>query len=518
MQAAVLSGLVQEHNITTQQLSVACPSGNCTWDPFPSLGICNRCADLGARLNRSIVQGNPLPYMLSPDSAVMVANSTRFQLPNGLYIENIDNVTALSMTTFGTGNPQATVAMKDLDTLIWSTTALKVQPDPQNASAAWPNLPIQALECGLYYCVKQYDLAVIGNQIQQNSTELTSFKRQKDSWRPYRLSRDGRKSWVTLNSTARHSLAWDQASSVNRTDLVLGDQHRQFNVSFDAVRSISKYFTTNFFADFMGYPSISGYWMDLGSGPDFQPNVMQVLYDTKDLEDQFNTLALSMSNAIRMRKEDMKNVYGRLGQSVTKYRIEWPWITMPIIIVLASLGQLLITIRSSRARPILKSSILAVLSRGPYLNGVFDGAETVKDLRDAVSQERVCLFDMTEPMLSPRHEKKFSIGSSSYTALSSPELSINGHRLSSLDRRRSSYWADNRSTVVADDNRNTNSDSARGHEVGISSDESPLVSPRRAFLSSSHERSRSGEEAQESLLLELQETCHLFRSDTRGPR
>ncbi|KAK4499156.1 hypothetical protein PRZ48_009668 [Zasmidium cellare] len=397
------------------------------------------------------------------------------------------------MTTFESQDPSATVSMQDLDTLIWSVTMLRVLSDPTNASAKWPDLPIEATECSLYYCVREYSMAVEGNQIKQNSSELSSFRRLKDSWLPYRLSPTGDITWVTLNGTAQESLAWDRTSSANRTDLALGDQHQQFNVSLDAVRSISMSFSTNFFAN-LSFGGVTGYWMDLGSGPDFKPDVLRILKETEDFNDRFETLALSMSNAIRMSKMDTTAVHGRLGQPVIKYRIEWPWITVPIIVVLASLIQLLITMHSSRARPIFKSSILAVLSRGPYVNGVFDGAETVKDLRDAASHENVCLFDMTEPMISPRHAKKFSIGSSTYTALSSPELTNDGHRLSPLHRRRSSHWADDSSTVVGDGNGDARANSGVMHGLGISSDESPLVSPRRAFLSSYHERSRSGGE------------------------
>lgn len=45
-QAAVLYGLSTSEMNVNQQLSATCPSGNCTWPPYLSLGVCSACNDV----------------------------------------------------------------------------------------------------------------------------------------------------------------------------------------------------------------------------------------------------------------------------------------------------------------------------------------------------------------------------------------------------------------------------------------------------------------------------------------
>lgn len=48
--------------VDISQVSPNCPSGTCTWDPFPSLGICTRCVDMtaAATLNCTVPDGNEI--------------------------------------------------------------------------------------------------------------------------------------------------------------------------------------------------------------------------------------------------------------------------------------------------------------------------------------------------------------------------------------------------------------------------------------------------------------------------
>ncbi len=53
MQTAVLIGLLP-HNAREfeQDVLVQCPSGNCTWGPFGTLGVCHQCNDITGHLSR----------------------------------------------------------------------------------------------------------------------------------------------------------------------------------------------------------------------------------------------------------------------------------------------------------------------------------------------------------------------------------------------------------------------------------------------------------------------------------
>lgn len=66
-----------------------------------------------------------------------------------------------TMTSFGAGNSSKTVTM-NVDTLVWSTSFIYPDVDAVTAASSpvgdksphplmWPDVPLQATECALYY-------------------------------------------------------------------------------------------------------------------------------------------------------------------------------------------------------------------------------------------------------------------------------------------------------------------------------------------------------------------------------
>ncbi|KAF6830440.1 hypothetical protein CPLU01_07366 [Colletotrichum plurivorum] len=51
--AAVYNGLFAENNKPLLSLPVNCQTGNCTWEPFETLGVCNTCIDVTEYMTRS---------------------------------------------------------------------------------------------------------------------------------------------------------------------------------------------------------------------------------------------------------------------------------------------------------------------------------------------------------------------------------------------------------------------------------------------------------------------------------
>lgn len=52
MEISMLSGLSRQVETIRQQSTSRCPTGNCTWDEFETLGVCSRCADVTPDLTR----------------------------------------------------------------------------------------------------------------------------------------------------------------------------------------------------------------------------------------------------------------------------------------------------------------------------------------------------------------------------------------------------------------------------------------------------------------------------------
>lgn len=52
IKSAVYNGLFAENNKPWTSLPVNCETGNCTWEPFDTLAVCNSCVDMTPYLQR----------------------------------------------------------------------------------------------------------------------------------------------------------------------------------------------------------------------------------------------------------------------------------------------------------------------------------------------------------------------------------------------------------------------------------------------------------------------------------
>ncbi|KAK6600855.1 hypothetical protein H4I95_07837 [Botrytis cinerea] len=405
MQSAVLYGLTQPTEMITQQLPHTCTSGNCTWDAFESLSVCSVCNDL----SDNVVEYRDYNYLytyLQTSGIGILEMGTAFRLPNGLFIDGFDgwNYTTkyvslkipggIFMTTYGTGNTSETVSLQDIDTLIWAMTFLKVHPPQNGLNQTWPNLDIEARECGLYYCVNQYNSTLSNSTLSEDVSEVTSAKRDPDSWQVTSSK------WAdVLNSSTVSSLNFDdKLSAAPRSDLSLGGN---YNISEEAVNSISSYFSDFFSTDLnithnvteTQQARLNGYIMS-DNNLQYKPSSMQAFNTSNDLPATFASLAKSMSNSIRANDDGAKVQAGTVYETVTFYKIKWEWISLHCFFIIAATVFIILTIYQTRLRgtPAWKSSSLAVLSRGLMVGHTFRGAETMSDLTARARSERACLY------------------------------------------------------------------------------------------------------------------------------
>ena len=387
VQAAVLSGLVHTGQALGQQLPLNCPSSNCTWPIVASLSVCSKCNDVTSEVRQTSTDEYALIMDLGAGGdPVAYGNSTRLALPNGLWISDFDGSTGnpqTRMVALGTGDRQGTVSMQAVDTLIWSMTMLNADADPRNTSRAWPDTPIRALECALYYCVKSYNTTMTNNTVLQPA-EDTPAERSAGSWQPTNIGYDR-----GINRTRIESLNELQGSAIEHTDLMLGDG---YNITQVAIMSTSALFQSTFAMDFSNSKNnMTGFYLN-GDGS-HKPSIMQPLFQGReDLPGLFANIAISMSNAIRTMEGQTVQHSGEAGRQITVYRVQWEWIALPAAVVLASLTQLILTMLSSGSQPLWKSNTLAVLSRGPCVIEVFDGASSIVELTDAAKKQDINLF------------------------------------------------------------------------------------------------------------------------------
>lgn len=434
MQSAIMYGLDQPIENVVQQGTFKCPSGNCTWPSFHSLAVCNRCTNLTDGLERLVSNGNQSSYLRKDSDYIgsfgSVNDGTAFRLSNGLYLDNENGWTftvnathvanyrpGVMLATLGTANASDTASVQDLDTLIWSMSMIRADP----YVSAWPDMPVSAVECALFYCVNNFEITVSNGALQQSGEQATDFTRASDSW-------DAPKEYASqMTESQLNSIAFDKMfSAIPRSDLALesATNGSRFSIAPVAVNSISHYYQSTFASQLYDLnitetPSkkgrLNGYYMR-SSQIEYEPSVMQTLFSTKDLNSTFTALAASMSNAMRTGPDGSLDgvpisVTGMKGEVTTFYRIVWPWIFLHCFIVLLGAVFLGITIRENRRYgrmvPLWKSSSLAIACHGKLVTGVLSGMQTVEDIRSKARVSRVTFSD-SDDMASPSRERLHS--------------------------------------------------------------------------------------------------------------
>jgi hypothetical protein len=437
VQAGILNALLQPYDALVQQTAFACPTGNCTWDTYESLAVCSTCTNLSSRVSSytetSYLYSELVKRQLTAD--FKLENATTLQLTNGHYINNMDGapyympighssdldrpIQSVFMTTFGTGNASRTNSFQNSNSLLWAMSFLKMQAPPNGttASKGWPDVPVEAIECGLLYCVNQYTSSVRDGTLYEAEVPVPDATRNQDSWKLIDYSYQNLEG-IFIDSQRTDSLEFNSStSSWQRTDLMFGDG---FNLSWEAVNSLSSQFQSQFtspeqinasehrnFTITPDYMPINGYYKNLlnslnHDGMKFSPSVMQILYKSPDLNDTFRRIARGLSNAIRAGADNSTMQTGASGIMTTRYRIQWPWITLHIIVAVGAIAFLIATmIETSTARaPVWKSSALAMMSLSltREIGDVLADAQSVKDMKGRAAQHFLQLCnDEAEP-------------------------------------------------------------------------------------------------------------------------
>jgi hypothetical protein len=408
IQSAFMYGLTQPLSSVIQQLPFQCPTGNCTWSAFQSLAVCSVCNDVTSQLETIDGLGDQYGD-LTGGGAATTTNATEFRLPNGAYINNFDGVRfnggdfgtdnqalgIVLMTTLGTGNASQTNSFQDIDTLIWAMCILRMRPDPEVTGATWPNTPLEALECGLYYCVKSYKSSVVNGTLVEIETILTNDTRSPESWK--QIDDNGENASSVLSSSQINSLEFNNITSLfGRTDLMLG---QDFNISQVAVDSISSYLQTQLSYQKMANNTndqVNGYYVNgtEGGGIQYIPSSLSALFASSDMNATFIALARSMSNALRAGSDGTSVLGGKTGTMMTYYKIVWPWITLHAVVVVLGTVFLLLTMWKSGSKRIQvwKTSSLATMAAGTKLMGLLDGMMTIEEMKERAKKEKVLLL------------------------------------------------------------------------------------------------------------------------------
>lgn len=433
MQAAVLDGVSRSEHVVKQQSHVECATGICTWPSFQTLGVCHRCTDLSPQLKKHDHFGKVYYGLAYGDTDNVTwddvkdsgKNTAAIVLPNGHFLVEQDRgllenlVSPISynlMSSFGTGNPNKTNSMQDIDTLIWSMSVIHSTNDGplyDTPEERWPDVDLSAQECALYYCVKEIKLSVDGNIIQENATEVPDAKRDPASWAS---DVPGPGAYAPENIPPDNelgSLEFDKFySHYSRNELVLhfpdDPSKPSYSIFPQTVWSLNHFIeqllSTNITGGANMTALISEVLPDNSAGYNgiidcygSEPLSLEGIWTSNlDVPATFSALATSITNEIRRTAEDEGYggvVYGRKGTPTQYYQTEWGWIVLHGMMLIGGALFFYVTVWNQPSSlgdiPTWKNSSLAVLSQGPIAEAVLKETELVPEMERRAREETV---------------------------------------------------------------------------------------------------------------------------------
>lgn len=453
MQGSILNGFSRSLAEIRQQANVTCPTGQCTWPPSKTLGVCHTCHNLTLDLTRADNFGDVVGPLILGEDTMPANDSSAFVLPNGHFLAGINGQSASiigipeqgyqnsanswivagpTMTSFGSGSPAKTNRMQDVDTLIWSTSMIYVDTvHLGTGSGAWPDVPVRASECAVYYCVQKINTTVEGNTVYENTNEDTDARRDPNSWLPKDSPLE---EWYAPENIPpddqMSSLEWDERySAISREDLTLyypqnSSGGPNYTLAETAVKPISAYFPELLTTNMTGSTNVTrAIARRLGEhavgyngarvGYKAYPQALRHIFETNeaaDLDSKFAALGASMTNDMRRNGDgiarfdplnghitlgsDNQPEYGLVGVATTYYSIEWGWIVLHALMLAGGLVFWQLTVRNcstSEAVQIWKSSSLAVLRQGQTTGRVLEGSKTMEEMRSTARNQKVLI-------------------------------------------------------------------------------------------------------------------------------
>ncbi|KAF2966140.1 hypothetical protein GQX73_g7414 [Xylaria multiplex] len=362
--------------VQNAQASFSCPTGNCTFGTFTSLGVCSVCVDVSAHLISEHRSGWIPGTAVGPPGHNLNHTYTSYTLPgqSNLTISNYDGIrntidgvsdwvgsgsviyqSETLSTIQATVFPQNTIHFSNTTN---STTFVVFQiiqsrPDFLNNVSDWgTTLPV-ATECGLYFCAKMYSSSVVEGKLQENVTATWS-NRDPISYKAQDVGRQ-----ITTDQ-------WDQ---VHNYTLYIGSQDyvrsdlQVFIPEDEAMRTTMNWITTKFAPGQINLPGKATYNVSSGvvnDGPG------QVIGDSRDLNDTFSAVASSMT--VYMRNTGLESIpqYGTTQTWVLYFQIRWIFLAPPLVLTVAGSLFLLYTIWETQSLGLVawKESTLATLAHG----------------------------------------------------------------------------------------------------------------------------------------------------------
>ena len=322
-------------------LNPSCPSGNCTWPPFLSIGWCSQCEDITSQA--TLANCTDMPNDTDPaepyeypcnvtvpqgDWSASPIKIEKTPYPGSAYIQIPQDI------VWEVGRKMHGVFAGVTDPMFVIAYAQLTSP-PDETSHPTKDLKVkEATQCAMSPCTRTYSVSVSDGA---PDTHLSP------------------PDWGTMNYVDKctDEICWHA-------------EHRSESTNTTSV--ISPFFDPAL-DDLLGSTSLSMVYNLSGSGPDWSltgggfEDVLRRL-NTFGLETVMRNIAASLTKCLLEKSNE--TVDGTMSVSEVYVSVEWEWITLPAIVLLSTMTLFILTILGNKKHglDLWKSAILPVLYHG----------------------------------------------------------------------------------------------------------------------------------------------------------
>lgn len=313
---AIYTGIFESSSPNSNSITMDCPTGNCTFAPYQSLGFCSKCANITDSLD------------LNQTGFGMVQNY-KYTLPNNW------NFTT-SYSSMYLMNATADRNLVQIDPTGWplitNLTAI---------TAAGYGIPpsVSATECAISFCVKSYQASVKNGKFSEKLIDT-------DTTSNYTYASGTKNIALTPKTCYYNGSTYHQPSD---------NENCTFNISWLSLISMSNSLS----------PLLKGKGsLFVSNRPDWSSETARAIYGQQgnltEISSMFDSLTSSLTTHARS-KVCAATTNGTTWTVESYVHVRWLWMILPIALVAFTLVFFIATIWNTRNQFIWKSSPLALL-------------------------------------------------------------------------------------------------------------------------------------------------------------
>lgn len=330
---------------------MVCPTGNCTWPIFTSLGVCSQCVDLGSELvNISGSDKN------TTDPIWVLPNEHRMNGSNLFVIRNLQPKEMLVL------HPLELYSLATIEFLFWPGLNFTGLPSPAD-------IP-KAFQCVIHHCVRTYNTSMVDGKLSEDVISV---------WPTNSTTVDELRAAANLTRAPANNEAFPIHGLVNLQPPFGGS----YPIELWAAGTIAGWFQEHFTTWILATETADN---DVGRG------LNSSVINHNDPGPMMDSIALSFTRYMRTKADAETNRGDALIQQ-TFVVVRWQWAILPVALLVLASAFMILTIACSWRRdiPTWKSSIIPSLvyrlddkiandiaRKGPILDCLEDEAKRQK--------------------------------------------------------------------------------------------------------------------------------------------